>query len=195
MRRTDGSHDHSSYVKVSNTAGEDNLALAPHSIRSFPVPLMERRALLTVTDEGHESVGSVGGIRKQRKRRQRHLRSGDVNSDGHSSYVEVSNTAGEENLALAPHSIRSLTVPLMERRALLTVTDDGHESVGSVGGIRKQRKRPQRHLRSDDVISDISGARVSKKTLSASSVRHHHPPCDEIEVGRCGVGRFLFGFY
>ena len=186
MRRTDGSHDHSSYVKVSNTAGEDNLALDPHSIRSLPVPLMERRALLTVTDEGHESVGR---IRKQRKRRQRQLRSGDVNSDGHSSYDEV-HTAGEDNLALAPHSIPSLPVPLMERRALLTVTDEGHESVGSVGGIRKQPKRPQRHLRSDDVISDASGVRGSKEPFSTSSVRHHHPPCDEIEVER-----FLFGFY
>ncbi|CAM9459008.1 unnamed protein product [Ascophyllum nodosum] len=185
VRRTDGSHGHSSYVKVSNTAGEDNLALAPHSIRSLPVPLMERRALLTVTDEGHESVSSVGGIRKQRKRRQRHLRSNDVNSDvsgarGSKEPFSASNTAGEDNLA--PHSIRSLPVPLMERRALLTVTDEGHESVGRVGGIRKQRKRPQRHLRSDDVISDVSGARGSKEPFSASSVRHHHPPCDEIEI-------------
>ena len=193
MRRTDGSHGHSSYVKVSNTAGEDNLALAPHSIRSLPVPLMERRALLTVTDEGHESVSSVGGIRKQRKRRQRHLRSNDVNSDvsgarGSKEPFSASNTAGKDNLA--PHSIRSLPVPLMERRALLTVTDEGHESVGRVGGIRKQRKRPQRHLRSDDVISDVSGARGSKEPFSASSVRHHHPPCDEIEVER-----LLFGFY
>ena len=68
--------------------------------------------------------------------------------------------------------VRSLPVPLMERRALLAGTEEGHGSVRGATGVQKQRNRGQH---------EENGTRgESKGTSSSSSVRH--PFCKQIDV-------------
>ena len=80
-----------------------------------------------------------------------------------------------------PTSTLSLPVPLMERRALRTTTDEGRRGVRGVAEIRNERSHDQRqrhHHRSDE--NKKSGTRGSEGSFLAFSVRHS--PCEQIEV-------------
>ncbi|CAN0357951.1 unnamed protein product, partial [Ascophyllum nodosum] len=69
--------------------------------------------------------------------------------------------------------IRSLPVPLMERRALLAVTENAE--------TRKQRTHGQgRHRGGEN--KKRRGTRSSEGSLSASSVRH--PLCEEVKISK-----------
>ena len=90
-------------------------------------------------------------------------------ADGAFSYEE--GIAAVRDMSASP-VVRSLPVPLMERRALLAGTEEGRGSVRGATGVQKQRKRGQHKE---------SGTRGgSKGTSSSSSVRH--PLCKQIDV-------------